>query len=150
MSRSALSRSKPGTVAAAVAAHFVSPQFTALAAGTRAARRQILQRFRDEHGDKPIGNMPTKFIALVLSTKKPHAARNWFKAICALCQFAVAVEMIAADPTHGVKPPKVKTERRRPWTESEIEQYERTHPVGSKARLAFGLGLFTRYSALAM
>jgi integrase len=137
------SRSKPGTVAAAVAAYLLSPQFTALAEGTRAARRQILQRFRDEHGDKPISNMPTKFIALVLSTKKPHAARNWFKAIRALCQFAVAVEMIAADPTHGVKPPKVKTERRRPWTESEIEQYARTHPVSSKARLAFALGFYT-------
>jgi integrase len=136
-------RSKPGTVAAAVAAHFVSPQFTALAEGTRAARRQILQHFRDEHGDKPISAMPPKFIALVLGTKKPHAARNYFKAIRALCQFAVEVEMIAADPTQGIKLPKVKTEHRRPWTESEIDEYKRAHPVGSKARLAFALGLYT-------
>jgi integrase len=137
------SRSKPGTVAAAVAAYLLSTQFSELAPGTCVARRAILQHFRDEHGDKPIGSMPSKFIALVLGTKKPHAARNYFKAIRALCQFAVSIEMIPADPTQGIKLPKVKTHHRRPWTESEIEQYESTHPVGTKARLALALGLYT-------
>jgi integrase len=87
--------------------------------------------------------MPPKFIAAVLGTKKPHAARNWAKAIRALCQFAVSIEMIEADPTAGVKLPKVKTEHRRPWTDAEIEQYECAHPVGTKARLAFALALYT-------
>ena len=138
-----ISRSKPGTVAAAVAAYLVSPQYTALAEGSRIGRRAILNNFRDAHGDKPIGGMPAKFITLLLGTKKPHAARNWFKAIRALCQFAVEVELIPADPTQGIKQPKVKTEHRRPWTDAEIEQYEATHPVGSKARLALALGLYT-------
>ena len=137
------SRSKPGSVAATVAAYFLSPQFSELAPGTRTARHQILQRFRDEHGDKPISGMPSKFIALVLSTKKAHAARNWMKAIRGLCQFAVAVEMIEADPTRDVKLPKAKTKGHRAWTESEIEQFESAHPIGSKARLAFALGLYT-------
>jgi hypothetical protein len=129
------SRSKPGTVAAAVAAYFLSTQFAELAPGTRNARRCILQRFRDEHGEKPIGAMPPKFIALMLAQKKPHVARNWFKAIRALCQFAVSVEMIASDPTQAIKRPKAKTEHRRPWTDAEVEQFERAHPVGSTARL---------------
>jgi integrase len=72
---------------------------------------------------------------------KPHAARNYFKAIRALCH--VSVEMIESDPTQGIKRPKAKTEHRRPWTDSEVEQYERAHPVGSKARLALALGLYT-------
>src|SRR5262249_27524881 len=75
------SRSRPGTVAAAVAAYLLSPQFSELALGTQGARRRILQHFRDDHGDKPIGSMPSKFIALVLGTKKPYAARNHLKAI---------------------------------------------------------------------
>ena len=137
------SRSKPGTVAGAVAAYLLSPQFGELAPGTRDARRRILQNFRDDHGDRPIGAMPSRFIALVLGTKKPHAARNYFKAIRALCQFAASVEMIAADPTQGIKLPKAKSEHRRPWTDFEIEQYERAHPIGSKARLALSLGLYT-------
>ena len=138
-----IGRSKPGSVAATVVAYFLSTQFAELAPGTRNARRCILQRFRDEHGEKPIGAMPPKFIALMLSSMKPHAARNYFKAIRALCQFAVSVEMIESDPTQGIKRPKAKTEHRRPWTDSEVEQYERAHPIGSKARLGFALGLYT-------
>ena len=138
-----IGRSKPGSVAATVAAYFLSTQFAELAPGTRNARRCILQRFRDEHGEKPIGAMPPKFIALMLSSMKPHAARNYFKAIRALCQFAVSVEMIESDPTQGIKRPKAKTEHRRPWTDSEVEQYERAHPIGSKARLGLALGLYT-------
>jgi integrase len=137
------SRSKPGTVAAAVAAYLLSPQFAELAQGTQAARRSVLQRFRNGHGEKPIGAMPPKFIALMLSTMKPHVARNYFKTIRALCQFAVSVEMIAFDPTQGIKRPKAKTEHRRPWTDAEVAQFERVHPIGSKARLGFALGLYT-------
>jgi integrase len=39
--------------------------------------------------------------------------------------------------------PKMKNKHRRAWTELEIAQYEATHPVGSKPRLAFALGLYT-------
>src|SRR4051812_13293115 len=42
-------RSVPGTVAAAVAYYLGSAAFAALAPSTRAMRRAILQRFRDEH-----------------------------------------------------------------------------------------------------
>jgi integrase len=79
----------------------------------------------------------------VLGKMKPHAARNYFKAIRALCQFAVGAELIKADPTAGMKQPKVRTQRRRPWKDTEIAQYESTHAIGSKARLAFALGLYT-------
>ena len=58
-----------------------------------------------EHGDKPIALLPPKFIVPVLSQMKPHAARNWLKAIRALLQFAVAHEMSASDPTLGIKLP---------------------------------------------
>lgn len=138
-----IGRSKPGSVAATVAAYFLSTQFAELAPSTRNARRCILERFRNDHGEKPIGAMPPKFIALVLSSMKPHVARNYFKATRALCQFAVSVDMIQSDPTQGIKRPKAKTEHRRPWTNSEVEQFERVHPVGSKARLALALGLYT-------
>jgi integrase len=137
------SKIKPGSVAAAVAAYLASRQFAELAAGTRTLRRAILQRFRDDHGDKPIGIMPAKFIELVLGKMKPHAARNYFKAIRALCQFAVGAELIKVDPTAGMKAPKVKSKRRRPWTDAEIAKYEATHLIGTNARLAFALGLYT-------
>jgi integrase len=140
-------RIKAGTVAAAVAAYLMSPSFTSsdrFAAGTQGARRAILQRFRDRYGDMPIGLMPPKFIDALLGKMKPHAARNWFKAIRALCQFCVEQRLIKADPTQGMKLPKVKkSEGHHTWNENEIEQFEATHPIGSKARLALALGIFT-------
>jgi integrase len=139
-----ISRSKQGSVAAAVAAYLVSPEFSALASGTQVMRRSILQRFRDQYGAHPIGMLPPKFIALVLSKKSPHAARSLFKTLRALCQFALAAEMIPADPTAGMKLPKVKKSAgHHTWIAAEVEQYEAAHPIGTKARLALALGIFT-------
>src|SRR5262249_50618104 len=89
------------------------------------------------------GSMPQKFIQLMLGNLKPGVARNWFKHIRALCQFAVSVEMIESDPTQAIKRPKAKTQRRRAWTDAEVAQFEAAHPIGSRARLGFALGLYT-------
>jgi integrase len=74
---------------------------------------------------------------------KPGQARNYLKALRHLLDFAVAEGFRADNPARGFKLPKMKSKGRRPWTVEEIEQYERTHPIGSKARLAFALGLYT-------
>ena len=103
-------RSKPGSLSVAIAGYYTSLEFRSLAAGTQTARRAILERFRAAHGDKPIVLLPPKFIAHVLSTMKPFAARNWLKAIRHLMQFRVAQEMCATDPTQGIKLPRAKSD----------------------------------------
>ena len=136
-------RTKPGSVNAALVAYYSSLEFRSLAAGTQVMRRAIYERFRVEHGDKSISTLPSKFISGTLSKMQPHAARNWLKALRALAQFCVAQEMIAADPTQGIKLPRVKSDGHHTWTEAEIEQFEAHHPVGTKARLALALLLYT-------
>ena len=136
-------RSKSGTVSATIAAYYLSLDFAALAPGTQGMRRAILERFRAEHGDKPIALLPSKFIALSLHKLKPHAARNWFKTIRHLMQFAVSVGACKADPTQGLKAPKAKSKEHRPWSDQEIEAYEKVHAIGTKARLALALGYYT-------
>lgn len=137
-------RSKSGTVGAVIGAYYLSTlYFGALAPGTQQMRRAILERFRAEHGDKPIALLPSQFIALTLNKLKPHAARNWFKAIRHLMAFAVSVGACRADPTQGIKLPKARSKEHRPWTDVEVAAYEATHPIGSKARLAFALGYYT-------
>src|SRR5262249_46326134 len=44
----------PGSLSAAIALYFSSLEFHALAEGTKAMRRNILEGFREQHGDKPI------------------------------------------------------------------------------------------------
>ena len=141
-------RSKPGSVAAAVAnylnnsADFI--QEGKLARGTKAARRAILNRFRDQYGELPIKLMHRKFISAMLAKLSAHAARNWFKAIRALCAFCVEQEIISVDPTIGMKAPKVpKSNGFHTWIEDEVDAYRQHYPIGTKARLALELGIMT-------
>src|SRR5262245_46207906 len=47
------------------------------------------------------------------------------------------------DPTRDVKAIRVKTGGHHSWTDDEIARFERRHPVGSRARLAHALLLYT-------
>ena len=58
-------------------------------------------------------------------------------------QFAVATGLIGSDPTTAFEPAKAKAGRIHTWTETEIEQYEARHPIGSRARLVMALLLYT-------
>jgi integrase len=136
-------RSKPGSVNAAIAGYYTSLEFRSLAAGTQAMRRAILERFRSAHGDKPIALLPAKFIAHVLSTMQPFAARNWLKAIRHLMQFCVAQELCPADPTQVIKLPRAKTDGIYTWSEADIAKFEAHHLIGSTPRLALALLLYT-------
>jgi integrase len=136
-------KSAPGTVSAAIASYYRDNRFTALAPGTQKMRRTILERFRAEHGDKRLVGLQKQHIAAILGAKKPFAARNWLKALRGLMQFAVAACLIGSDPTADFEPAKAKAGRIHTWTEVEIEQYEARHPIGSRARLAMALLLYT-------
>jgi integrase len=133
------SRTTQGTVAAAVAGYFTSEAFQALASTTRSQRRGILDRFREEHGNKRIATLPTDAIERILSKKKGEAARNWLKALRGLLRFAVAEKFRTDDPTEPIKVKKIKTDGYVPWTEDLIEKYREKHVLGTRARLALEL-----------
>jgi integrase len=136
-------RSAPGTVGAAIALYYQDNRFTTLALGTQKSRRAILERFRAEHGDKRLAGLQRPHVAAILGAKKPFAARNWLAALRGLMQFAVATGLLGSDPTADFAPVKAKAGRIHTWTEAEIEQFEHRHPVGSRARLAMALLLYT-------
>ena len=71
--------------------------------GTQRATRNILNLFREEHGDKRISKLTTRPLIAILSKRKPFAARNWIKTIRGLCQFAVTAELLPDDPTRDIK-----------------------------------------------
>lgn len=140
----AAKRSVAGSVSAAIMAYYQSPlYFGSLAPGTQAMRRAILERFRAEHGDKPIAMLPEKFIALSLAKMKPFAARNWLKAIRHMMQFAVSVGLRRDDPTKDMKIRTPKTDGIYTWSENNIAAFETHYAIGTKARLALALLLYT-------
>ena len=137
-------RTKQGTVNAAIVSYYDSMMFFgSLAPSTQAIRRQILERFRIDHGEKPIALLPKRFIVLTIGKLKPSVAINWLSAIRHLMQYAVSANMCGVDPTHGIKLKTPKSAGIYTWSEQDIAAYEAAHGVGTKARLALALGLYT-------
>jgi integrase len=137
-------RTKAGTVNAAIIGYYDSTMFFgSLAPSTQAIRRQILERFRADHGDKPIAQMPQKFIVLTLGKLRPSVAIGWLTTIRHLMEYAVSANLCEADPTQGIKLKTPKSNGIYTWTERDIAAYEAAHGVGTKARLALVLGLYT-------
>jgi hypothetical protein len=135
------SRTKPGTINALVVSYFNSMPFRALAPETRRTRRNILERFRAEHGDKRFGTLKREHVNVMFAKKAAtrFAARNWLKTVRALMQFAIAEGMLATDPTAGIKNLSGKTDGFRTWNEDDIAAFEARHPVGTRERLGLAL-----------
>ena len=139
------SRTKPGSIAALVVSYFSSPSFLALAPGTQQTYRLILEKFRQEHGDKPAALLMRQHINAMLAQRvpRPAAANHWLRLVKALMAFAVEEGFRPDNPTTGIKRIPTRSDGFHSWSEAEIAQFEAHYPVGSKARLALALGLYT-------
>src|SRR5690349_13681096 len=63
------SRTTPGTVNAAVVAYYGSVSFINLAPETQRTRRNILERFRRDHGDKQLAKLHPRHVADMVAAK---------------------------------------------------------------------------------
>jgi integrase len=136
-------RTVRGSVSAAIVSYYKDVRFQAMASVTQKNRRAILEQFRATYGDRQIAGLQRVHIVNLLGTKKPFAAKNWLKALRGLMQFLVATGQRLDDPTAGIKLPKTRAGEIHSWSEAEISQYEARHPVGTPARLALALLLYT-------
>ena len=138
-------RTKPGTINELCVSYYRSPGFLDLKDSTKAERRGIIENFRRLHGDKPVAKLQRKHIEEIIAAKAntPTAANNLLKVLRVLLNYAVNVEMIATNPAIGVKRYRIRGDGYPPWSEDEIAQFEARHSVGTKARLALALLLYT-------
>lgn len=75
----------------------------------------------------------------ILNRKTPSAQRNWKKALRGLVDHCLALKLIKEDPLASVKLVKMKTTGHHTWEPAECEQFEKHHPTGTRARLAYEL-----------
>jgi integrase len=139
----AVKRSQPGSVSAAIVSLYDSQSFRGLKDSTKTLWRIYLERFRAQHGDKPIRLLPRKFLVAMFDRMTPSVARNCHKALRCLMQHCVKHDMIADDPTLGIRLRAEKSDGFYTWSDNDIAKFEACHPIGSKARLAFALLLYT-------
>lgn len=73
----------------------------------------------------------------------PAGANQLLKALRALFSWANEAEETTVNPTIGVKKLKYHSDGHHTWTDEEIQQFYKRHPLGSQARLALDLLRFT-------
>jgi integrase len=139
-------RTKSGSFNALVVSYYRSPEFRGLKASTQTVRRNIIERFRNEHGDKPISRLGRVHIKEIIGAKAttPEAANNLLKVLRLILNYAVSIDMLQSNPAIGIKRCRsTNADGIQTWTEDEVPKFIDRHPVGTMAHLAMMLMLCT-------
>jgi len=123
-----------------------SQTFAGLAPETQQGRRRTLERFRAEHGDKPLFDIqPQHIIALMDDIPGgAHPQRNWLKHISGMFGYAEEKRIRLDNPCLGFKRPKPpKSDGHHTWTADEIAKYRARWKYGTHQRLVLEIALDT-------
>lgn len=135
----------PGSFDDLIARYYRSPDFLDPGDRTREVYRGVIERWRKKYGKAKVRDLEPRHVGDMMAEMLPHrtAANMLRKRLRALMQFAIRQGMATTNPVTATKPYRVETTGFHTWTEDEIARYEARHPVGSKARLALDLMLWT-------
>ena len=138
-------RTMPGSVSALVVAWYGCAEFKQLAPITQATYRHTIERFRAENGDKPVALLQPHHVREMIAERAetPTAANRLLSLIRILMRFAVENDWRRDDPTIGVRRVRYQSDGFHTWTEEEIAAFEAKWPLGTRARLALALLLYT-------
>lgn len=152
-----ITRPSAGTLRWLCARYFASADFGRLDPRTRRVRRQIIEHClrepitpgaEDVFGDVPLDRVTAKAIKVLRDRKPEHpeAANGRVKAFRQVFTWALeeeASDLLTFNPARDVKYRTAGGQGFHHWTTEEVEQFEERHPVGTKARLALALMLYT-------
>jgi integrase len=143
---------KGGTVRALAISYFRSPGFQWLKPGSQLAYRSTIENFckrtdqaGKEYGGKPAAELQRKHIVQILAGvgHRPYVANWLLRMLQILMRHAVEIGLRSDNPARDIPAIRIKSDGYHTWTEEEIAQFERKHPVGSRERLALGLLVYT-------
>lgn len=149
-------RAAPGTIDDLLTRYYRSSIWEGIGPDTKRVRRGILESFRSKYGDKPVALLNWEHIEAILKNAArkraegnrivggKEASRSLRKQLVRLFDFAIKCEMIATNPVRLATPVKVgKSKGFHTVTPQEIAQYRTRHPLGTMARLALEILLWT-------
>lgn len=139
-----IGRTIPRSMNALVAAYYASADFKGLRPSTARVYRNILERFREAHGDKDAAGMRAKHVRDLMEEKAatPDAANRLLGMISILMEIAIASGW-REDPAVGVKRLRHRGEGFATWAETDIAAYRAHYPLGTRERLVLELALGT-------
>jgi integrase len=121
--------------------------WTDLAASTRYKREKIMMRVLATAGNEPVGAITEAAIIAGRERRAatPASAQAFIDTFHGLFKWAVRSQLAKVDPTLNVK---VETKPKRkggypPWTDSDMEKFERHWPRGTRERVMFDILAYT-------
>lgn len=134
----------PGSISALLVAYYASSGWQALKPQTQANYRNILERFRDEFGERPASALTARHISGLIDKRsdRPGATRNLIKRLRTVYDHGVWRGLVPSNPFKDVKLPK-EGRGFRTWSEGDIDRFLDHWSKGSRARLALMLLLYT-------
>ena len=145
-------RHRQGSFDDLISRYYRSPDFADPGERTRTVYRGVIERWRNlkgrdgrRYGEAMVRDLRASHVELMMTAMLPHrtAANMLRKRLSALMRFAVRIDLARENPVAATRPYKVAGDGFHPWTEDEIAKYEATHAIGTMARLAFDLMLWT-------
>lgn len=154
--RAGSGRCIPGSISDLCARYYGSADFNSGGPDDQRRRRLLIESFRGEFGEEMVADFTFEHIeAILLARSKKRlvgarlvggkvAALNLRKQLRRLFAHARRLQWITANPVEEADKIKVpQTGGYHTWTEAEIAQYQARHPLGTKARLALEIFLWT-------
>jgi integrase len=143
-----------GTLGWLAATYFAAIEFTSLPPVSQSTRRGIIEAclrepIKPNSQDKltmcPIVLLSAAHLRMLRDRRadKPGAANNRLKYMSSMLSWAVESNLIRSNPARDVKPLRYETEGFHSWSPDEVKQFEAHYAVGTKARLALALMLYT-------
>jgi integrase len=131
-----------------------SAAYKALAPSTQTMRRNIIETMlrekvrpesADTYADMPLRAITSKALKVLRDRKAglPEALNQRVKALQHLFGWAHETEQLAANPARDIKKIRHKSAGHHVWTVAEVERFEERFPVGTRARLALALLMWT-------
>lgn len=125
--------------------YFRSSEFQRLDSRTKRVRRNILDNLCRAHGDKPVAQMLPRHVRKLRDHRADHpeAANSIVKSLRQIFAVGIANDLVASNPAREVPYIRSGSQGFHSWTAEEIKAFEDKHPVGTTARLALALLIFT-------
>ena len=134
----------PGTIDALCVSFYKSTLWTeTLTDASRQTYRPIIEKLRAKDGSKRAGLLQPQHIAAMLDQiARPSGKKKLLVALRMLMTCAIP-SLRTDDPTLGFKIKVPKGKSHHMWTDAQIAQYQKHHPLGTAARLVLEFALQT-------
>lgn len=119
----------------------MSSPYQELSARTQYVYRGILDKIRDETGEKSVAGIKPKHVLAGRNKRRdtPAQANSVIKVLRVLFDYGISIDLATENPAAHVKKLAEGADGFYTWTRADHEAYEAHHPVGTMARLCYDL-----------